>query len=74
MLIFLWNIANKKKVDLLRDYLNERGINTNIAPADADLLIIKTATDLKRNKSDSVRIVGDDIDLLIMYINLSYIQ
>lgn len=68
---FLSNIANKKKfVDLLSDYLRKRGINTSVASEDADLLIVKTAINLKRCRNESVTIVGNDIDLLIILISL----
>ncbi|XP_045475385.1 uncharacterized protein LOC123686399 isoform X2 [Harmonia axyridis] len=68
---FLSNIANKKQfVNLLSNNLQNRGISTNIASEDADLLIVKTAIDLKRRRNQSVTIVGNDIDLLIILISL----
>lgn len=57
---------NKKQlVDLLRNYLNQRGIKTTTAEEVADLLIMQTTIDLKQYGNGSVTVAVNDVDLLI---------
>lgn len=67
---FLTNGKNKAMfIQALTGYLEHAGIVVNHAVADADTLIIRTAIDLSRNKN--VVVVGTDVDLLILLIQLS---
>ena len=63
---FLSNDSNKNRlIALLKDEMAEVGIDVVQATEDADVLIINTAKS-KASEFDSVTIIGEDIDLLVL--------
>lgn len=69
---FLSNICNKHKfVESLSVYLKSTAIKVKQADEDADLLIVNTAIDLRIHSRNSVEVVGNDIDLLVLLIGLT---
>ena len=67
---FLTNGKNKARfIQALTGYLEHAGIEMNHAVADTHTLIIYTAIELSRN--NNVGVVGTDVDLLILLIQLS---
>lgn len=69
---FLSNIANKKKfVDFLTSFLNSNNINVQIAREDADILIVKTAIQIKERTNNQVIVIGNDTDLFVIMIALT---
>ncbi|XP_043269016.1 uncharacterized protein Nepl16 isoform X1 [Venturia canescens] len=70
---FLSNEKNKSKIiDLISKTLNTAGFRTKIAPEDADRLIVVTAIENSRmNTETTVIIVGEDIDLLVIFSQLA---
>lgn len=66
---FLPNVSNKFKfVDLLTKYLQEHGITTKTADEDADVLIVDTAIQLNCEVNESIVVIGNDVDLLILLV------
>lgn len=64
--IFLSNSKNKQRfITLLRKKFEDNGIRTKQAEEDADTLIVQTALE-NAECTDSVFIVGEDIDLLVI--------
>ena len=70
---FLSNAHNKSQfIAALSKVLLQRGITVLQAPADADVLIVKTAVILADELGSSkVAIVGEDTDLLVLLISLA---
>ncbi|KAJ8671125.1 hypothetical protein QAD02_002384 [Eretmocerus hayati] len=67
---FLSNVANKYQfIELLSGYLSRNHISSKIASEDADTLIVKTAVELNNSTQDTIAVVGNDIDLLILLID-----
>ncbi|KAJ8677393.1 hypothetical protein QAD02_013180 [Eretmocerus hayati] len=67
---FLSNVANKYQfIELLSRYLSRNHISSKIASEDADTLIVKTAVELNNSTQDTIAVVGNDIDLLILLID-----
>ncbi|XP_028418322.1 uncharacterized protein LOC114543611 [Dendronephthya gigantea] len=67
---FLTNGKNKARfIEGLTRYLEHAEIEVKQAVADADALIVRTAIDLSTN--NNVVVVGTDVDLLILLIQLS---
>ena len=68
---FLANSHNKSRlIVMLNGLLNDVGIQTIQAPADADALIVSTALSVAES-SKTVIVVGADTDLLVMLVALS---
>lgn len=62
----LSNESNKKRfIDLLKKALQKANISVQQAVEDADLMIVNTAISVA-SQYDSVRVVGEDIDLLVL--------
>ena len=67
---FLSNNDHKKKmIDLLREELTKNDIKNDQAEENADLLIITTAIEVAAK--ENVKIVGEDIDLLVILTQLA---
>ena len=67
----LSNPGNKQRfIDLLSEYLIRSGFSCLNAQSDADVLICRTAVTLLQTKCN-VTVVGDDIDLLVILIDMT---
>lgn len=70
---FLSNENNKKNlITYLREEFNAAGIRSRQAEEDADVLIVKTATELSASEEKNVVIVGEDVDLLVILTQLAF--
>lgn len=71
---FLSSEKNKSRlIMMISQKLNEAGFRTKIAVEDADALIVNTAIHEARNdREKSIIIVGQDIDLLVIFYQLAY--
>ena len=63
---FLSNLKNKERlIKQLKQIFNNEGIHTHIAEDDANVLIVQTAIQ-EANQHQSVIVVGQDVDLLVL--------
>lgn len=71
--VLLSNEKNKARlINLLCRSLNAAGFRTRIAPEDADRLIVVTAIEnASLNSEETVIIVGEDVDLLVIFSQLA---
>ena len=68
---FLSNTENKQRlIHLLSECLEKSGFSCCHAPADADVMICRTAVTLLKSKCN-VTVVGDDTDLLVILIHMT---
>jgi len=69
---FLSNENNKSRfISFLKAHLQKRNVSVTISPDDADPVIVGEAIDLSHVSKRNVVIVGEDIDLLILIIELT---
>ena len=69
--VYLSNPTNKQTfVDKQCEYLKNQGINVMKSDGDADVMIVKKATDLME-QNRKVVIVGDDTDLLVLALHMT---
>lgn len=68
--IFLQSSKNKDRIiNFLKGYMLEAGIQCEQATEDADTLIVATAFKNAANKTNDFVIVGEDVDLIVLYVD-----
>lgn len=69
---FLANLNNKSAfIKILSNHLTAAGINVLQASGDANTQIVHTAIELSHTQSYPVSVVGEDIDLLVLFATLA---
>ncbi|GBM68233.1 hypothetical protein AVEN_268717-1 [Araneus ventricosus] len=67
---FLANGRNKTRLQLLRQKMTSKGIETRVAKVDADTYIVRCGLE-KATSHPTVAIIGEDVDLIMILIALA---